>query len=347
MAVEGEVQLISDLDKEMKVEKQRDGNDNKCEHCDKVLSRKRAMRLHVKRVHLKIKEEIKTENQSDGKNINCEHCEKAFTRRLHLELHTKRVHLKIRDHICEICKKPFSTMNDLNTHRIVHQERKFACNICGLKIRSKVSLVNHMESRHMGISKKPYFCQDCGIQYSNTSHRRMHMDQSKLEKYTCDTCGKQFGFNKNLKRHEKIHAVEGKEVVYSNNFKLEVLEKSEEIGIEKMAKLVGLKESTIKGWGRDEGHQVVHQPLQVKKEVVAFALAKSVAEAEKEYNIEESTIRSWIKKLKNFEAMEDADFAPRKDYVQKKYSAQVFNFELSSSSDPPGFLFVLNFKEEN
>ena len=65
MAVEGEVQLISDLDKEMKVEKQRDGNDNKCEHCDKVLSRKRAMRLHVKRVHLKIKEEIKTENQSD------------------------------------------------------------------------------------------------------------------------------------------------------------------------------------------------------------------------------------------------------------------------------------------
>ena len=325
MAVEGEVQLISDLDKEMKVEKQRDGNDNKCEHCDKVLSRKRAMRLHVKRVHLNIKEEIKTENQSDGKNINCEHCEKAFTRRLHLELHTKRVHLKIRDHICEICKKPFFTMNDLNTHGIVHQERKFACNICGLKIRSKVSLVNHMESRHLGISKKPYFCQDCGIQYSNTSHRRMHMDQSKLEKYTCDTCGKQFGFNKNLKKHKRSHTAVRNEVIYSNKFKLEVLEKCKEIGIDETAKLIGIKDpKTIEGWGRDgEGQLVVHHTLKMKKEAAAYALETSVSEAAKKYDIEESTIRSWIKKLKKCETMEDLDFALRKDYVQRKYSAQV------------------------
>ena len=151
------------------------------------------------------------------------------------------------------------------------------------------------------------------------------MDQSKLEKFTCDTCGKQFGFNKNLKKHKRSHTAVRNEVIYSNKFKLEVLEKCKEIGIDETAKLVGIKDpKTIEGWGRDgEGQLVVHHTLQMKKEVAAYALETSVSEAAKKYDIEESTIRSWIKKLKKCETMEDLDFALRKDYVQRKYSAQV------------------------
>ena len=63
MDVECKTGLISDLEKEIKVEKQRDGYDIKCEHCDKVLTSKRAMRRHVKRVHLKINGDIKVEGQ--------------------------------------------------------------------------------------------------------------------------------------------------------------------------------------------------------------------------------------------------------------------------------------------
>ena len=59
------------------------------------------------------------------------------------------------------------------------------------------------------------------------------MDQSKLEKYTCDTCGKQFGFNKNLKKHKRSHTAVRNEVIYSNKFKLEVLEKCKEKASEK------------------------------------------------------------------------------------------------------------------
>ena len=325
--VEGETGLISDLDREMKVEKQ-DGNDNKCEYCGKVLTRKRAMRLHVKRVHLKIKDEMKVEKQSNENDIKCNRCDKVLNRNCDLKLHIKRVHLKIKDHVCGDCTKLFTTINELNTHRIVHEERKFPCSICGLKIRSKVSLVNHMEGRHMGISKKPYFCQDCGIHHSNTAHKLIHMDRSMLEKFPCDDCGKQFGLKKNLKKHEMTHTAksERSEVIYSNNFKMDVLKKSEEIGIAQIAKLVGIKDSTIKGWGHDdEGRLVVHHNLQMKKEVVAYALDNSVSEAEKKYKIDESTIRWWIKRLKKCDAMEDIGFAMRKDYVQRKYSAQVLN----------------------
>ena len=117
---------------------------------------------------------------------------------------------------------------------------------------------------------------------------------------------------------------ERSEVIYSNDFKLDVLKKSEEIGIAQVAKLVGIKDSTIKGWSHDdEGRMVVHHTLQLKKEVAAFALDNSVSEAEKKYSIDESTIHWWIKKLKK---CEDLNFALRKDYIQRKYSAQVLNF---------------------
>ena len=267
--------------------------------------------------------EMKAENESEVKDIKCEQCDKVVKRKAELKLHTKRAHLKIKDHMCEVCKKLFFTINELNTHKIVHKEKKYHCNICGLKIRSKRSLVNHTESRHMGISKKPYFCKDCGIHYSNTAHKLTHMDQSKLEKFTCETCGKQFGFNKNLKKHKRLHRVEREEVILSNNLKLEVFGNFEEIGVDKMAKLVGIDKS----WGHDEGRLVVHHTLEKKKEVVAFALKTSVTEAEKKYNIEESTIRSWRKKVKKCAAnLWEDDSAHRKDYIQRKYSAQVSNF---------------------
>ena len=338
------------------------------------------------------KSKLKMEEKSNGNEIKCDQCDKVLSKEKDLERHNKNFHLKIEDLVCEVCKKAFSNYKKLRIHKQVHMERKFPCDICGLKIKTKGSLLNHMESRHLGISKKPYFCPDCGVHFSHSDHKFKHMDQSERQKFTCDSCGKQFGRNSNLKKHEKRHEAEkdkitekeevvssnnfklevlqkskeigvdkmanliefeestikqekrhkaekGKmaekeEVIFSNNFKLEVLEKSKEIGVEKMAKLLGIKESMIKGWGEDdvEGRKVVHHPLELKKEVVAFALASSCTEAGRKYNIEETSIRNWIKKVKYSGAIEEEDFTPRRDYVQKKYSAQVLNFTFFPSS---------------
>ena len=280
------------------------------------------------------KSEIKVEEKSTENEIHCDQCGKVFSTEKDLEHHNKSLHQKIEDLACKVCKKAFSKYRNLKIHKRVHEERKFPCEICGLKVQTKKSLVNHMESRHMGISKKQYFCQDCGIHYSHSAHKLKHIDQSEREKFTCDICGNQFLFNKNLKAHERRHLAEKykveekEEVIYSNKFKLEALEKSKEIGFDKMAKLLGMNESTIKGWGRDdfEGHKVVHHPLKVKQEVVAFALASSCTEAGRKYKMEEATIRFWIKKLKHTGAIEEEGITPKGDYVQKKYSAQVYLF---------------------
>ena len=67
--------------------------------------------------------------------------------------------------------------------------------------------------------------------------------------------------------------------------------------------------------------------IQVKKEVVASALATSSREAGIKHNIEESTIRAWVKKVKN--GTIDSSVVSKKAYFQQKYSEQVSIFLLS------------------
>ena len=67
----------------------------------------------------------------------------------------------------------------------------------------------------------------------------------------CPICGKLFNSNRNLKLHEKRQHSDSKSKKaqsYSNSFKLEVLEKVEEVGIVAAQKLFGIPENTIKGY---------------------------------------------------------------------------------------------------
>ena len=61
--------------------------------------------------------------------------------------------------------------------------------------------------------------------------------------------------------------------------------------------------------------------------MVASALATSNREAAKSYKIEESTIRAWVKKVKD--GTIDSTVVSKKAYFQQKYSDQVSIFFLS------------------
>ena len=68
--------------------------------------------------------------------------------------------------------------------------------------------------------------------------------------------------------------------------------------------------------------------IQVKKEVVANALATSNKEAARKYEIEEFTIRAWVKKVKA--GTIDSSVVRKKTFFQQKYSEQVSIFLKSS-----------------
>ena len=69
-------------------------------------------------------------------------------------------------------------------------------------------------------------------------------------------------------------------------------------------------------------YSLVQIKIQVKKEVVASALATSSREASKRHDIEESTIRAWMKKVKD--GTLDSSVVSKRAYFQQKYSEQVF-----------------------
>ena len=67
---------------------------------------------------------------------------------------------------------------------------------------------------------------------------------------------------------------------------------------------------------------VTHHSVAVQREVIDFVLATSRKEAAEKYKIEESTIRSWVKKFENRGGVVGSERPPKKDYVQKRWSAQ-------------------------
>lgn len=54
---------------------------------------------------------------------------------------------------------------------------------------------------------------------------------------------------------------------------------------------------------------------------MAHAEATNIRDAARDYKIEESTIRAWVKKLEG--GTDDSQVVPRKGYFQQKYSEQV------------------------
>ena len=68
---------------------------------------------------------------------------------------------------------------------------------------------------------------------------------------------------------------------------------------------------------------VVHHSLEMQKEVTAFVLANSRKEAVEKFKIEESTIRSWVKKFEKLGGDLGGERPPKKDYVQKRWSPQL------------------------
>ena len=278
------------------------------------------------------------------RNAECASCDKMFMYKSELKAHVKAVHLKIKDLFCDNCGKRFSSKSHLNSHLSTHLDNSFQCNMCGVKLARKTNLINHIKTLH------------------NSSVEEPKIEQSWSDKIPCHVCGKTFNNTKNLGLHvSRGHDVLKREKVqtFSNSFKVEVLEKVAEVGVLAALKVFGnVHEATLKGWvslargdhscedcgkfftsqaqlkshrnlhhERDKsegGHRVAFHSMEVKREVVASARAASnIKETARKFNIEESTIRAWMKKLRDGSENYDSRGIPKKGYFQQKYREQL------------------------
>ena len=181
--------------------------------------------------------ELKTEAPFISE-VQCASCDKIFKYKSELRVHVERIHLKLKDYLCDKCDKSFSTKAYLNDHLSTHEEKKFTCLMCGVKLSRKRILIKHMKNVHIKSAEK--------IKIEQPKRN----NQTPIpEKFPCHLCGKLFSYNRTLRKHIRKHDVGRKKTreKFSNEFKLEVLEKAKEIGVAAAKKTFGLKGNMIKG----------------------------------------------------------------------------------------------------
>ena len=119
--------------------------DQQCEICNKVFTRKYSLAKHIKIVHEGVK------------NHECETCGKSFGISSELKKHIARVHEGIKKYKCQYCNARFSEKANLANHiRRIHEKKKinYTCEFCEEVFTRKDYVKAHIQRVHDG--KKNY-----------------------------------------------------------------------------------------------------------------------------------------------------------------------------------------------
>ncbi|KAK7068852.1 hypothetical protein SK128_000745 [Halocaridina rubra] len=128
----------------------------------------------------------------------CNMCGMQFAQKGALMFHI-RTHISDRPFLCVECGQRFVEKEQLNEHKRIHIEIKLQkCSVCNKNFNRKRDLEGHMRT-HSG--EKPYACSLCDKQFAQRGSLIAHLRSHTDEKFKCEKCGKQFGENKNLKKH--------------------------------------------------------------------------------------------------------------------------------------------------
>lgn len=138
-------------------------------------------------------------------NVSCDYCPKKFCNRWYAEVHVRAVHKDEKKIICDQCGKLLISMGALKEHLLTHSdERPFKCDFenCGKSFKSKAMLAKHQETH----STEKRICNICGLGLSTRATLLRHMVvHSNLKKFECKFCSQKFKRSKALKIHLILH----------------------------------------------------------------------------------------------------------------------------------------------
>ena len=143
--------------------------------------------------------------------LACSMCGKIFSSRRELLVH-QWSHRERQTFYCPNCDKNFNNENQFKRHMHVHNKegKKYvACDICKKIFRNNRILEEHHVQDHTG--QKPYRCGTCGIQFSWRENLKKHLHTHIEKPHACMICHESFRDPAGLVIHNKIHKKEMKE----------------------------------------------------------------------------------------------------------------------------------------
>ncbi|XP_029931346.1 zinc finger protein 384-like [Myripristis murdjan] len=147
-------------------------------------------------------EESPEENYPAGLKLNqlCPECGKFFNI---LRPHT--CEYKIKPYACNVCGKRCVSEVSLKTHSKIHNEDyEHRCRYCLMSFKTRLDKLAH-EQTHRPRSK-PYQCPDCSELFANSKLRNRHLLEHRgPKKHICDVCKMEFNYIHQLRRHSVVH----------------------------------------------------------------------------------------------------------------------------------------------
>ncbi|KAL3276156.1 hypothetical protein HHI36_020875 [Cryptolaemus montrouzieri] len=168
----------------------------KCSLCSFNTNNLTSLKLHMKRIHLKIK------------NYRCHLCDFSSSYRYSLISHIGSKHLKLKNHKCSSCD--FSTYSKRNLARHVRNvhlnENGNRCQICDMEIGSLKSLEQHLKLVHLKV--KTFKCELCDYDTVRKGNLKRHVIDihSDIKRFECEHCDFKSSRKHSLFRHMvRIH----------------------------------------------------------------------------------------------------------------------------------------------
>lgn len=181
----------------------------KCKICNKKFTILSNLRRHLRKSHAAKAKTDEDDNDDEVLQFKCIGCEATFPRRKLLSEHLK-AH---KDFVCRICKAKFTFATNLRKHLYLHKRQirvwrhipseKRTCDVCFKVFKYRPSMLKHRK-KHDSSGKE---CQFCAQVFENSIKLYKHMDENHEDRknIVCQTCGKKFFREWNLKMHMIVH----------------------------------------------------------------------------------------------------------------------------------------------
>ena len=183
--------------------------DFQCPQCEKTFSSKQYMRVHIKKVHDKIRDHM------------CDICSKTFATPKDLANH-QFVHTGEKQYPCHICGKSYQSKDYLIIHTRMHTgEKPYFCELCGKSFSDPSSYAVHKRQH----TEENFPCDTCGKVLKRVKNLKLHMAVHKGE----------------------AKQVNGK-LIFSNESKVKALKKVKELGVKKTSIMLNIPYTTLRNW---------------------------------------------------------------------------------------------------